>query len=50
MASFVPMLSIEVQDTYTDPLVIILRAIQPFTSITLRGVLLVKNKYVESGA
>ena len=44
MASFVPMLSIEVQDTHTDPLVIILRA------ITLRGVLLVKNKYVESGA
>ena len=42
--------SIEVQGIHTDPLVIILRAIQPFTSITLRGVLLVKNKYVESGA
>ena len=50
MVSFIPMLSIEAQDTHRDPLVIILRAFQPITSITLRGVLLVKNKYVESGA
>ena len=44
MASFVPMVSIEAQDIHTDPLVIILRAIQPFTSITLRGVLLAKKQ------
>ena len=31
MASFVPMVSIEVQDIHTDPLVIILRVIQPLT-------------------
>ena len=44
LVSFIPMLSIEAQDTHRDPLVIILRAFQPITSITLRGVLLVKNK------
>jgi len=38
------MVSIEVQDIHTDPLVIILRVIQPLTSITLRDVLLAKKQ------